>query len=377
MMRRSRAKRVGSVTQGPIVAAEVQSLEGRSLPTGTVTASLSGGHLTIGGDNLDNSILIEVRTTGIYLTGIQDADSEPATFTNIKFAGTTYSAGEEVLLTESLSLKNLTIHMRGGNDNIRMNVGVAATDPEPNAPEASITGRVRINLGMGDDRSVLLLNNGTLTIGGNLEGDLDNGNDSFLVGTLEKLIGGGDPQAPIQVDGGVTILGRLGEDLIGLAGVDVQRSLYVNGGDHNDLLSLRSATIGGNLTLDGHSGGDDIHIEEVTAVGTTTLRGGSGNDRLAITSLDATGNVTVLLAAGEDQCSVGALMLGETTKVTLDGGAGTDALASESELTDPPIKLNGFEETDAMIDAEEIIGTIAISVLECLLATESTPPILP
>lgn len=374
-MRRSREKRIGSVTQSLNVAAEVQSLESRSLPTGTVTASLSGGNLTIGGDNLDNSILIEVRTTGIYLTGAQDTDSDPATFTKIKFAGTTYEAGESVLLTESLSLKSLNVLMRGGHDKVRMEVGIAASDPGADAPDVSITGRVRFNLGTGDDHSVLLLNNGKLTIGGNLEGDLDNGNDCFLVGTLEKLNAGVDSQDPIQVNGSAIILGRLGNDLIGLAGIDVKRSMNVNGGDHNDSISLQSATIGGSLTLDGHSGNDDIHVEEVTTVGTTSLRGGSGNDRLRITSLNATGNVTVLLAGGEDQCSVGTVTLGATTKVTLDGGAGADVLASDSKPTDPPVKVKGIEDTTTKIDGQEIIGTIATLISECLTAT--TPPVIP
>lgn len=105
MMRRSRRNRIGTVTQSLNVAAEVQPLESRSLPTGTVTASLSNGNLTIDGDNLDNSILIEVRTTGIFLTGLPDIDSDPATFTKIKFAGVTYEAGEEVPLTDVPSLR--------------------------------------------------------------------------------------------------------------------------------------------------------------------------------------------------------------------------------------------------------------------------------
>jgi hypothetical protein len=372
-MRRSREKRIGSVMQSRYVAAEVQSLESRALPTGTVTASLSNGNLTIGGDNLDNSILIEVRTTGIFLTGVQDTDSDPATFTKVRFGGETFEAGEEVLLTESLTIKSLTISMRGGNDKVRLEVGVAATDPEPNAPEVSVTGRLRINLGRGDDHSVLLLNNGALTIGGNLEGDLDNGNDCFLVGTLEELNAGVDPQDPIQVNGGVIILGRLGTDLIGLADIDVARSMNVNGGVHDDTLSLQAATIGGTLVLDGHSGDDDIHVEEVTTVGATVLRGGSGNDRLRITSLDATGNVTVHLAAGEDQCSIGAVTLGDATKVTLNGGAGTDALASDSVLTDPPFKVRGFEDTEAIIDAQAIIDTIAGLISDCLADTAPTP----
>lgn len=370
-MSRSRAKRWSTQVTRPNLAAEVQSLESRSLPTGTVTASLSNGNLTIGGDKFDNNILIEVRTTGVYLTGLQDADSDPATYTNIKFDGTTYSAGEAVLLTESLSLKNVTVSMRDGNDNVRVNVGESGGD----APDLSITGRVRINLGKGNDHGVLLLNNGTLTIGGNLEGDLENGDDCFLVGTAEKLNSGADPQDPIQVDGSVIILGRLGNDLIAVADIDVQRSLNVNGDNGNDSLSLQSATIAGNLTLDGHGGDDDLHVEEVITAGSTTLRGGSGNDRLRITSLDATGKVTVLLHGGEDQLSVGTLTMAETTKVTLDGGAGTDSLASENELTDPPVKVKGFEDTQAVIDPQGIIDAIATLIADCITAT--APPLIP
>ncbi len=365
MMSRSRAKRWNSQFAPPALAAEVQSLESRSLPTGTVTASLSNGHLTIGGDNLDNNILIRVKADGIYLTGLPDAESDPLTFTKVKFNGTTISEGEEVLLTDSLSLKHLSILMRGGHDNVRMEIGESGGD----APELSITGRVRINLGQGDDHGVLLLNNGTLTIGGNLEGDLENGNDCLLIGTAEVLNSGNDLQAPIQVDGNVIILGRLGNDLIGLADIDVQRSINVNGDNGNDALSLQSAAIGGSLTLDGYKGDDDIHVENVIATGTTTLRGGAGNDRLRITSLDATKNVTVLMLGGEDQLSVGTLMLAETTKVTLDGGAGTDALASENELTDPPVKLKAFEDTQAVIDPQPIIDAIATLITECLDAT--------
>lgn len=368
-MSRSRAKRWSSQVTRPGLAAEVQSLESRSLPTGTVTASLSNGNLTIGGDKFDNNILIEVRTTGVYLTGLQDADSDPATYTNIKFGGTTYSAGEAVLLSESLSLKSVTVLMRDGNDNVRVNVG----EPGGDAPDLAITGRVRINLGKGNDHGVLLLNNGTLTIGGNLEGDLENGDDCFLVGTAEEL-NAGDPQDPIQVDGNVIILGRLGNDLIAVADIDVQRSINVNGDNGNDSLSLQSATIGGNLTLDGHGGDDDIHVEEVITAGSTTLRGGSGNDRLRITSLDATGNVTVLLHGGEDQLSVGTLTLAATTKVTLDGGAGTDSLASESDLIDPPVKVKGFEDTAASIDPQEIIDAITTLIADCITAT--TPPVI-
>ena len=372
-MRRSRAKRLDSRTTNHALAAEVQLLETRSLPTGTVTASLSGGNLTIGGDNLDNAILIEVRTSGIFLTGLPDQGLKP-TITTIKFGTITKTKGEAVQLTFTStpttpqSLKSLTILMRGGNDTVRMNVGVAATDLVPDAPALSITGRVRVNLGAGDDHGALLLNNGTLMIGGNLEGDLEGGNDCFLVM-------GGDPQVPIKVDGSVIILGRLGDDVIGLADIDVAKSVTILGGEQNDTISLQSTTINGRLLLDGYDGNDTLQVDGVTTTGTTTIRGGAGNDRVRINDLNATGNVEVNLASGDDQLSVGTLTLDTTTKVTLDGSSGTDALASDSTLADLPIKLRGFEATASMFDPSEIIAAITKQISDCLAATEIAPPI--
>ena len=372
MMRRSREKRVGFVTPRQNVVAEVQTLETRSLPAGTVTASLSNGNLTIDGDKLDNSILIEVRTTGIFLTGLPDADSDPATFTQIKFDGVTYAAGGKVPLTETPSLKNLTILMRGGNDNVRINVGVVDGDE----PAAELTGRLRINLGKGDDNAALVLNNGTLQIAGNLEGDLANGNDSLLVGTAELL---SDPDAvipdtlPITVGGDVIILGRLGDDLIGLAGIDVTRSVILKGDDHNDSLTLTGITLDGNLLLSGDRGDDIVVLEKVTVAGTTKIRGGHGNDQVVITSLNATKNVTVRLDSGDDQLAIGSLTLDATTKLTLDGGAGTDELMSAIELTDPPVKVS-FDDTEATIDTQAILETVNDLVTASLDAT--LPPLI-
>lgn len=376
-MRRSRRKRIGSATQSLNVAAEVQSLESRSLPTGTVTASLSNGNLTISGDNLDNSILIEVRTTGIYLTGIQDVDSEPATFTKINFGDTTYELGEEVPLTESPSLKTLSVLMRGGNDNVRMEIGVAATDPEPDAPAVSITGRVRINLGKGNDHSVLLLNNGTLTIGGNLEGDLENGDDCFVIGPAEAFA---DEESelpdplPINVGGNIIVLGRLGQDVITLAGTEVQRNVTIKGDDHADSISVIGATIHGSLLINGNKGDDDLLLALASIAGTTTIHGDSGNDRVVIAGVESSKNVTVSLGNGEDQLAVSELTVDdETDRISFDGGKGSDSLMSVEEVTDPPIKLKSIEDAVAEIDIESIITTLEGLTNECLDAT--APPI--
>ena len=272
-----------------------------------------------------------------------------------------------MLLTKSPSLSSLTILMRGGNDTVRMNVGVAATDLVPDAPALSITGRVRVNLGAGDDHGALLLNNGTLMIGGNLEGDLEGGNDCFLVM-------GGDPQVPIKVDGSVIILGRLGDDVIGLADIDVKKSVTINGSFGNDSISLQSTTVKGSVSLDGYDGEDGIQVEDTIITGTTTIRGGSGKDGLRINNLDATGNVSVNMGSGDDLISVGTLILDVATKVTLDGSSGTDALVSESEMTDPSIKRIRIESATASQASQDIIDLIATRILDCLDVITLTPP---
>lgn len=377
MMRRSREKRFGSATPRLSVAAEVQSLESRSLPTGTVTASLSNGNLTIGGDNLDNSILIEVRTTGIFLTGLPDAQSDPVTFTKIKFAGVTYEAGEEVQLTDTLSLNSLTLLMRGGNDKVRMEIGVAATDPEPDAPAVAIAGRLRINLGQGNDHGVLLLNNGTLTIGGNLEGDLDNGDDCLVVGPAEALSEGDsaipDP-LPINVGGNIIVLGRLGQDVITMAGIEAQRSVTLLGGDHADSISVIAATVHGNLSINGNRGDDDLLLALTSVAGTTTIRGESGNDQVVIAGVESSKDVTVYLGSGDDQLAVAGLTVDdETDRITFDGGTGNDSLMSAEEVTDPPIKLRSIEDAAAQLDVEAIIDSLVSLTNECLDAP--APPI--
>ena len=348
------------------LAAELQLLEPRTLPAGTVTASISGQNVTIDGDNFPNSIRISVRTDGVYLMGLLASDENSDT--NIRFAGVTTSSGKEIRLVKTPRLGDLTILMRGGNDSVRIDVGVAAGDK----PAAVIAGRLQINLGSGNDNAALVLNNGTLKITGNLEGDLENGNDGLLVGTTQLL---SDPDAeipktiPITVGGNVMILGRSGVDLIGLAGINVTQSAILQGGDHRDSLTLTGVTLGGNLSLSGEGGDDDVVLKAVKVAGTTTVLGGRGNDQVVITSLNATKNVSVLLESGDDQLAVGALTLTKMTKVTLVGGGGFDELMLESELTNPPVKVLGFEDIAATIDAKTILAEANDRVAECLIVT--------
>lgn len=375
--RRSRASRAGNSNVAQNCAAEVQSLEPRSLPTGTVTASLSAdGHLSLTGDKLGNSIVLEARDEGFFLTGLDN--------TSIKFAGATTTpdamTGEtaEVELTQALSLSKLTIQMGGGDDIVRIQVGEDSLIPPLEDLPVAITGRLRINLGNGDDHAALLLSNATLDIGGNLEGDLGNGDDCLVIGT-EGLLTGQDatPETlPISVGGQAILLGRLGEDTIALAGADVQKKVIIDGDDHNDALAIKSSTLHGNVTLKGNRGDDDLVLDEVTVLGTLNIQGNKGADRLLLNEVSAAKNVSVNMGTGNDQFELtGGFTLADNVSVTLDGSDGTDELISEPELTDPPVKQLRIENTGegTSILPGDILATIDALIDECLLVTEPTP----
>jgi hypothetical protein len=311
-----------------------------------------------------------VREDGLFLIGLAD--------TSIQFNGETTAPDEmtgetaEVPLQEGTTLSKLTILMRGGDDTVLIKVGEDLTDPPlPEALAATITGRVRINLGKGDDHAALLLGNATLDIGGNLEGDLDNGDDCLVVGTTGLLTGtDAIPETlPIQVGGQVIILGRLGQDVVALAGLEIQKSVIIDGGDHADSLAIKSCILNSSLTLKGGGGDDDLALDEVTVAGTSNIQGGSGADRLLLNDVAAAKNVSVNLGNGNDQLEVsGTFTLTGTAKATLDGGAGTDDLLSEPIFTDPPVKQRKFENTgaEASITPGDILTAIDTLIDDCL-----------
>ena len=368
--RRSRGFQVPSS-----LSAELQQLEPRTLPTGTVTAVVSGQSVTITGDKLDNAILIEVREDGVFLTGLAGETSE--TDTTLKFGGEPVAVSTPVQLTTTPSLKNLTIQMSDGNDNVRMEVGTALPGPSPDPLAVTITGRVRINLGKGDDHGVVLVNNATLNITGNLEGDLESGNDCLVIGPAVAFDSSGDEiptPAPIQVGGQAILLGRLGNDVITLIGAEVQKGVTIKGDDGADSITVGAMTLHNSLSIEGNKGDDIVLLGQSSIAGTTTIRGNAGNDKVILADVTANKNVMVILDSGDDQVAVSSLTVDAKAKVTYDGGSGTDAVSSVDELTDPPTKLKSIEDAAADIDAEAIIVSLESLTNECL---DLTAPIVP
>jgi hypothetical protein len=215
----------------------------------------------------------------------------------------------------------------------------------------------------------VLVNNATLNITGNLEGDLENGNDCLLVGpstafpNIETTV----PETlPIQVGGHVIILGRLGNDVIALAGTEVQKSVDLRGGDQADSIAMSVDLIHGNLSVNGNGGADDVAIDIVAVLGTTAIRGEGGNDRVVIHGLGAGKDIAFYLGSGDDQLAVSEVVADEKVRLTVDGGTGTDGFALDIEVTDPPVKLRSIEDPLAPIDPFEVIVAINDLLIACL-----------
>lgn len=377
---RFRSRRSSGIQNRSPLAAELQQLEPRTLPTGIVTAAVSGQNVTIRGDRLDNSILIEIRADGVFLTG---APGETATTdTTLSFDGKSVATDTAIQLSKTPSLKNLNIQMGDGNDNVLIQVGEKLLDPIPDpVPDplaVTITGRIRINLGNGNDLAALAVAHATLSITGNLEGDLGNGNDCFVTASEEEPTAddNGFPTSfPIHVGGQAIVAGRLGDDFIALTSMEVQRAVTIIGDDGADSITLGASAVHGNVSIDGNKGDDDVLLGLITIAGTTTIRTDAGADKVIFGGVEARKNVAVYLGGGDDQLAVGGLTVtGQTARVTFDGGFGTDALSSVEVITDPPTKLKSIENPTAAIDIEVIIADFGTRIEDCIAGLPPSAP---
>ncbi len=208
------------------LSAEIQLLEQRTLPTGTVVAAVSSGNLTLTGDNNSNQLTINVTETGITLTGT---------------AGTLIRSGAFSAATQTLvgsnTFRDVTINLDGGNDALTVNLGTDLA-----VGNLTVRRNLKINGGFGNDSVTVnsaTLTSGKIDVGGDLTVDLGAGNDR-LTKTLVA--------APINVTGNVRIIGGTG----------------------NDDVELEALTVGKDLTIDTGSGDDEVFLVD-SGTGTDTV----------------------------------------------------------------------------------------------------------
>lgn len=331
------------------LSAEVQSLEQRTLPAGTVTASFTGGNITLNGDSNDNQVQIDVLPTGTTITGLSG--------TLIKFGARSTSS----LSVPNITVRDVTVNLKAGDDSLTVNVG--EDDDEAEAVDLVIGRNLKIDAGAGNDTVNLTVFNGTITVNGGLTVDLGAGNDSLTALHEESDEPDDEEESdlPIQVLGNVKITGSTGNDGVGLADFATGKDLTIETGSGNDSVELLACEVGGNANVALSAGEDSLDVESSTVTGQATFDGGSNDDAMSLVDSLFESLVRVNLQAGDDDLTLASEFRGVLDVIA---GSGDDqvAIGDADFQADSSIKL-GTGDDELTVDGEPSLSDgVSISV---------------
>lgn len=345
--------RVSSRRPQRAVSAEVQALEARTLPAGTVTASYSGGSITLNGDRFNNVIEIEFDSTGLFVRGLDG--------TNIKFGARTITDGSPFKLAPGPTVtRDLVVNLKDGNDVVELFV---------DGVDASIGRNLKIDTGRGEDIAGVLVPNGSLTVGNELNIKLGDASDYLLLNGdaffEDELPDDHEEEenAPLHVNGLTKVSAGTGDDIVGIANFSTDGNLEIETGHGDDTVGVEFAFVGGNATISTGGDDDDVGIAFVQIEGRGNITTGSGNDRVGVFNTHSQGNVSIRLEQGNDLlAAAGELTVGEDAQVLLSGGNGVDeidTLAADGEfnLAVDAIVI-GFESGDSPELAFDILDEV-------------------
>jgi hypothetical protein len=197
----------------------LEALEERIAPAGNVIVAVSGGNLTVTGDELGNDITITQGDPGVQSLLITPND------------GTTIG-GEAGALTVDGVTGSVTLKMGDGDDTV-------AFDGVLIAANASFDG------GGGDDGLLLA----DCAIGGSVKAKGGDGEDVFALAGATMSVSGA-----VAIDGGA---GGLGVNMTGHVG----GNLATKGGTGTTGITLNNLTVDGSISI---KGGNDYDVEEMT-----------------------------------------------------------------------------------------------------------------
>jgi hypothetical protein len=292
----------------------VQSLEGREVPAGVVTASLSPtGLLTLTGDDAANSIAVAVTPTAVILT--------PDLSTTIDDLGTAGPGAPGASVTIGGVVTSLRATLNGGNDTLGI----------PTTADLTLPGSVTVDLGDGNNQLALgtsgKIDLGSLTV---RAGDgLDNISLSGGGGKGSRVAGA----ATIALGDGNTTVNVTAVDFQGPAGV---RLTAGEGDDHQ----LTQTTVTGGLTVRGQTGPEpdptavDATLSSATVSGPVHLTGTArGAAVLATVIGDFTVGGLTLRSAGPSVLNVQpGVKLSTAGDVLVTGFSGAGLELQQAEL---------------------------------------------
>ncbi len=365
---RSSPRRRGRRTSSLIV--EIQSLEPRALPAGTVTVNVVDGDIKLIGDNSANSIEVDLQPNGIFVRGFDG--------TNIKLGASLTMDGSAVQLSNSPTvLRDLVINLKGGADTLALHVGDTLSDGFVHA----VIGRnLKIEMGAGFDQATIeLFISGptvnslpSLTVNNEMKVDLGTESDYFLADGFWKFAGApadygqeSSRTEPISVIGNTKIVGGSGDDIVSLQIFSTVGNLQIETGSGNDTVSLNHVSISGSASIFTGASNDDLLMTNTTIRRGASLDTGSGNDRVVIGGdfSEINRRILIRLQSGNDTLVFqGLTHLGQN--VVIDGGSGSQDVDTLAVAFDPNRPLppkntfRGFDNNDGTDIAGPIIDDI-------------------
>jgi hypothetical protein len=341
-------RRTRVLTQAQTAA---ERLEIRILPT--VTATLSGGILTLKGDNTANDILIEQSGADLVITGNGG--------TQIRFNG--QLVGQQIIS----GVQNLKGTFGSLNDRITFDTGVqlgtvtlnlGAGSNDVVVRDTTITGLFNVTGGAARDRlefDASTLNNITLNLG--------NGNDEveFLGTTVNGLV-------LINTGNGLDVV----ETNEGTGGVDNSflGAVAIMTGNQADTVDLKDSTFL-HVGVDSGADNDDVDFDGIDITGRFGISAGSGNDEVTVVGVTQSGNGMncVMGGSGIDEFDFKDSSFNSFVDFDLGSGPGNtleiDDVHFNSWVTVFSIGKNdqiAIEQDLTLAGSTEFVGTLAIQM---------------
>lgn len=334
----------------------LESLEGRAMLAGNVTASVDGaGTLKIKGDDLANQIAVvadtgtpgDFRVDGLGTTTINGAGST-ASFTGVvNIDIDMQKASDEVHLNDEMShtttlAGNLTVKLADGNDELFIGDGFTAPAPPITSSnfvcvcnEFTVGGAVDIKAGKGDDRIDIR----NLNVGGDTVIDTSDGLDWVRINN--DCVSG--TKSATHFEGNLDISLGLHDDDLHIRYVEVAEELTIGTSKGDDEVYLGYVQIAGGTEIDTSDGDDVVEI----------YGGGSGPTSFA--------GLEINLGLHDDFLIIGgSTMYGPTGEVTIEGDLDIGTSRGDDEVHLWGIVVDGATElaTSDGVDCVEIRDSI-------------------
>jgi len=311
-----------------------ERLEGRMLLSGNVTAVVSGGNLTLAGDDQGNEILIdqvgvgadEVRISGVGTTVNDQAG--PVTISGV--TGNVLvrmGRGNDVVQIQDADLPgSLSVNDIRGNNELVLDA-------------AAVAGGLRV-AGKRGDQTVRVVNGSDIARSANIDNDRGDNLTQVLASEVggQLSISGKQGVETVEMDGvivgsHVKVRHLKGDTDVAIHDADIGGHLMVLTGKDGDTVVLGGASeVDGKVDVNIKDGGGSVDLAG-TVCKLVKVLAGKGTDEIALTGLTARRGVLIHTGDGEDLVTIDDVTV--TRALDVNTGKDDDTVLIETLGADP------------------------------------------